>query len=217
MTADTGLDRYDFVYNQYVELELPGQERVVYARVLDVLPDAVLLRLGDDESELEAPPAIHFAFGHKSWFYRAPVEVKAVYGPCWFISTPDPTVAEKVQRRRFVRIQFAETFYALDTNVLGEPLGEPFGLRIENISASGCYAIPNREDCAEYLMILLSFVGMPATYVVGRVIHRKRLPDGQLAFGISFDGIPHGVQDDLARVINDEIRLHLKTGQDITV
>lgn len=207
-------DAFDFVYNQHVELYLPGQERTTHARVLDLLPDDVLLKVVD---EVEPPPKLELGFGHKSWFYRAPVETRAFYGSCWFLGRPDPREAEKVQRRRFVRIRFTETLYALDTNVYGEPLGEPFGLRLDNISASGCNAIPEREDCAEYLMILLSLPGMLSTYVIGRVIHRRKRPDEQVSLGISVDGIPPGVQDDLVRVISDEIRVHLKTGQDITV
>ncbi len=218
MTIEAGLSTYDFVYNQHVELYLPGVEKVVHARVLDMLPDDLLVRIiYDDDADAEPPLQLALGFGHKSWFYRAPVATKAFYGPCWFIERPDPLKAVKVQRRRFVRIHFKETFYALDTNIFGEPVGEPFGLQLENISASGCYAVPERPDCAEYLMILLSLPGMSATYVVGRAIHRKPRPDGSMALGISFDGIPPGVQDDLVRVINAEIREHLKTGQDITV
>lgn len=218
MTIEANLHAYDFVYNQHVELYLPATEHVVHARVLDVLPDDVLVRvLDDDVAAEEAPAELALGFGHKSWFYRAPVCTRAFYGPCWFLERPDPRTAQKVQRRRFVRIHYKETFYALDTNIFGEPTGEPFGLRIENISASGCLAVPDRADCAEYLMILLSFPGMSSTYVVGRAIHRKPRPDGTVALGISFDGIPPGVQDDLVRVINAEIREHLKTGQDITV
>lgn len=218
MTIEAGLTTYDFVYNQHVELYLPGVEKTVHARVLDVLPEDLLARvLFDDDAEADPPHALALGFGHKSWFYRAPVATKAFYGPCWFIGRPDPKLAEKVQRRRFVRIHFKETFYALDTNVYGEPGGEPFGLRLENISASGCYAVPERSDCAEYLMILIALPGMSSTYVVGRVIHRRPRPDGTVALGISFDGIPPGVQDDLVRVISAEIREHLKSGQDITV
>ena len=218
MTTEAELATYDFVYNQHVELYLPGVEKTVHARVLDTLAEDVLVRvLFDDDAEADPPAELALGFGHKSWFYRAPVRTKAFYGPCWFIDRPDPKLSEKVQRRRFVRIHFRETFYALDTNVSGEPDGEPFGLRLENISASGCYAVPERNDCAEYLMILLSLPGMSSTYVVGRVIHRRPRPDGSVALGISFDGIPPGVQDDLVRVISAEIREHLKTGQDITV
>lgn len=207
-------EAFDFVYNQHVELYLPGVERTTHARVLDVLPDDLLVRVVED---FDPPPALDLGFGHKSWFFRSTVETRAFYGPCWFLARPSLLEAEKVQRRRFVRIRFKETLYALDTNVYGEPLGEPFGLHLDNISASGCNAIPEREDCAEYLMILVALPGMTSTYVIGRVIHRRRRPDERLALGISFDGIPPGVQDDLVRVISEEIRANLKTGQDITV
>lgn len=218
MSTEADRAKYVFVYNQHVELYLPGVEKTVHARVLDMLPEDLLVRvIFDDDADADPPEAFALGFGHRSWFYRAPVRTKAFYGPCWFIDRPEPHLAEMVQRRRFVRIHFKETFYALDTNVYGEPNGEPFGLRLENISASGCYAVPARNDCAEYLMILLSLPGMSATYVVGRVIHRRPRPDGTVALGISFDGIPPGVQDDLVRVINAEIRDHLKAGQDITV
>ena len=207
-------DAFNFVYNQHIELYLPGQELTTHARVLDLLPDEILLRVSE---QLEPPPKLELGFGHKSWFLRAPIETRAYYGPCWFLTKPDPHEAQRVQRRRFVRIRFTETLYALDTNAYGEPLGEPFGLRLENISASGCNAIPEREDCAEYLMILIALPGMPSTYVIGRVIHRRHTHGGQVSLGISFDGISPTVQDDLVRVISEEIRVHLKSGKDITV
>ncbi len=223
---DTVVTGFDFVYNQRVDIRQPALGDDVWgARVLDTIPDpdslsrhadCLVLRLADPPRE---PPGatVELAFGHKSWLYRGDVGVRAFFGPCWFLSRPEPVTTRRVQRRQFVRIRYAEMLYALNANVRGEPEGEPFGLYMENLSASGCRGVPDRADVAEYVLILLSLFELGTAYVMGRVIHRIGRPDGRVTMGISFDGIGRGLQDDLARKINDEIRRALQKGHDITV
>lgn len=217
---------FDFVYNQRVDVRQASTPTGVWSgRVLDTMrdpdslsqqADIIVVRLLDPPT---APPddQIELAFGHKSWLYRGDVAVRAFYGPCWFLARPEPQAARRVQRRQFVRIRYATTLIALNTNARGEPDGEPFGLAIENMSASGCRGVPDREDVSEYILILLSILELGTAYAMGRVIHRLPRSDGRVTMGISYDGIARGLQDDLARKINEEIRRAIAVGKDITV
>ena len=210
------LQAFEFAHDQPVELVLPGVTRMQHARVLDTLDDEVVVRVRES-NVLNPPDDLRLCFGHKSWYYRVLVPLKAYYGPCWFLGLPDPSKAEKLQRRRFVRIRYAETLYALASNPEGEVSGKPFGLLLDNISASGCLALPEHDDVPEYLMLLLSFPGMMSVSLHARVIYKARRKDGRQAIGINFEGIQPGLQDEFARAISEEIRVHLKKGQDITV
>ncbi len=217
---------FDFVYNQRVDVRQASQPDGVWSgRVLDTMrdpdslsqhADVIVVRLFDPP---KPPPddMIELAFGHKSWLYRGDVAVRAFYGPCWFLSRPEPQATRRVQRRQFVRIRYEATLIALNANARGEPEGEPFGLLVENMSASGCRGVPDREDVSEYVLILLSLLELGTAYVMGRVIHRLPRPDGRVTMGISFDGIGRGLQDDLARKINEEIRRAIAVCKDITV
>ncbi|MEB3328442.1 MAG: PilZ domain-containing protein [Candidatus Sericytochromatia bacterium] len=216
MIDPTHLQAFAFTHDQPVELLLPGVTRVQTARVLDVLDDEVLVRLQD--AQVIAPPDdLRLCFGHKRWYYRVKVPLKAYYGPCWFLGLPNPGKAEKLQRRRFVRIRFSETLYAFACSPTGEATGRPLALTLDNISASGCLAIPEQDNVPEYLMLLLAFPGLMSVSLLARVIYRTRRKDGRHAIGINFEGIPAGLQDEFARAISEEIRVHLQRGQDITV
>ena len=58
-------EAFDFVYNQHVELYPAQAERVIHARVLDTLPDDVLVRItitnrGPDAAPLHVLPTLWF-------------------------------------------------------------------------------------------------------------------------------------------------------------
>lgn len=210
------LSQFEFAHDQPVELLLTGVTRVQPARVLDVLPEEILVRLRD-QTVVNPPDDCRFCFGYKSWYYRVHVPLKAYYGPCWFLGLPTADKAEKIQRRRFVRIRFHDTLYALAATPAGETSGKPIALHMENISASGCLVLPTQDEVPEYMMLLLAFPGMVSVSLFARVVYRARRKDGRVTLGINFEGIPPGLQDDFARAINEEIRVHLQKGQDITV
>ncbi|MEB3198655.1 MAG: PilZ domain-containing protein [Candidatus Sericytochromatia bacterium] len=210
------LHEFEFAYDQPVDLMLPGVTRMHYARVLDTLDDEVLVRV-KDMTVLNPPDDLRFCFGHKSWYYRVQVPLKAYYGPCWFLGLPPADKAEKIQRRRFVRIRFQETLYALASNPMGETSGKPFALHLDNISASGCLVFVEEEELPEYMMVLLAFPGMVSVSLFARAVYRARRRDGRVTIGINFEGIPPGLQDEFARAISEQIRVHLLKGQDITV
>ncbi|MEB3284760.1 MAG: PilZ domain-containing protein [Candidatus Sericytochromatia bacterium] len=216
MIDNHALSQFEFAHDQPVELVLAGVTRVQPARILDVLPDEVLVRLRE-QNVINPPDECRFCFGYKSWYYRVQVPLKAYYGPCWFLGLPSADKAEKIQRRRFVRIRFQDTLYALTATTAGETSGKPFALHLENISASGCLVITEQDEIPEYMMMLLAFPGLVSVSLFARVIYRTRRKDGRITLGINFEGIPPGLQDEFARAINEEIRTHLQKGQDITV
>jgi hypothetical protein len=77
--------------------------------------------------------------------------------------------------------------------------------------------LAEQEEVPEYMMLMLAFPGLMSVSLLAHVIYRTRRKDGRHAIGINFEGIPAGLQDEFARAISEEIRVHLQKGQDITV
>jgi hypothetical protein len=195
-----------------VNLMGPGSE--LSGQLIDREDGTWLLRAPEVFAVGEVPDFIELSFGHKNFFWRVPVEVKAGYAPWLFLKPPDEDDARKFQRRSFVRIALSTRMVAIPVTPNGTQRGAPVPLEVLNLSAGGCLA---RADgplgaAGEHLVIAVNLPGVPTVPTPSRVV---RSQDG--VYGIQFSGLTGTPRDGVAKFVTDQIAHNLQRGKDITL
>lgn len=201
---------------QTVRLRLDDAGREFSAKVTDMDDEALIVRVGDAqrESAPDGPVTIMYTANHYYW--RASVSVLATFNGWWFLARPTEEASERVQRRTFVRIGFEGSVVAMPVTPMGEPSGDLTTLHLTNLSADGCLAHGQSSfGLGNYLLVFLSVPDMPTTSVISRVVREQKTDTGHL-YGIRFESLSEGHQEQLAQFIASEIQRNLELGIDIT-
>jgi hypothetical protein len=205
----------DLALHQAVTLKLDA-ERAFGARLVDMDDSAIALKLDAPWDGPLPAGALWLQFTANQFYWQAPVTVLGSFNGWWFVSRPDASASQRIQRRSYVRIAFEASAVAVPMTPAGEPTGDLLALGLTNLSADGCMAVC--EDALlldDRLSIYLSLPELPTTHVVGRVV-RKHRRESDWEYGIRFEGLTDLYQAQVTAFIQAEIAQHEALGLDIT-
>lgn len=205
--------RIDIALHQVIKLRLTPEGPVHPARVLAQDAESWLLEV--EGLAVSAGP-VTIDFVAQSFFLRATVPVEGALRGWWIVERPDEAACVPVQRRNFPRIFFDAAAVVLPLGPAGEPDGELTTLQIANLSADGCFAFTDADmQPGDTLVVYLTLGQLPTTPVTARVVRARREEVGGW-YGLRFETLPPGYQEQLAQLIEDEIASHKAQGRDIT-
>lgn len=211
------MSQLEIVPHQTVKLRLGEGDREHGAQVVDVDDESVVVRVGQELRGTEPAGPVSVMFTANQFYWRASVEVQAVFNGWWFLGRPREESSERIQRRTFVRILHEASAVAMPVTPMGEPAGDLTTIHLTNLSADGCLAQgKDAFGLGDYILVFLSVGEMPTTSVICRIMRAQKLENGQYVYGIRFESLSQTYQEQLAQFIAGEIQRNLEQGVDIT-
>lgn len=206
---------FDLPPQKDVSVSLMNAVAEMSGYLVDADADTWLIRAPQVFVDGQPPDYIELAFGHKNYFWRVPVEVKAGYAPWLFLAKPSEEEGRRFQRRSFVRISLSTRMVAIPVNEAGEQRAKPVAIELENLSAGGCLARSKEPlgQPGDRLVVAIDLPGATITLPTPSTV--VRADSG--VYGIQFSGLQGTARDTVARYVTDQIAHHLQRGRDITL
>ena len=199
-----------------VELQLAENGPAHPVMVLDVDPEAILVRVPASWADMAPPERVVLSYGHAGAHWRVPTSPRATYDAWWFLDRPEEAPGMRTQRRGLPRVRHQTTIFVSPAGTSGETLPVrtidfgPGGCLVESMDALG--------QSGDRVLVALALPGQPTVTTTSELVWVRSAPGGPGGhYALKFAELEPADRDRLTAYVEDLIARSAEQGRDITV